>query len=64
LQHFEQDKILVPAEVYEHKGMIKEELGAKSEALAAYKEALEAGGDKLSRKAGQRIENAVKRVSQ
>jgi tetratricopeptide (TPR) repeat protein len=63
LQHFEQDKILVPAEVYEHKGMIKEELGAKSEALAAYKEALEAGGDKLSQKTGQRIENAIKRVS-
>ena len=63
LQHYEQDKILVPAEVYEHKGMIKEELGAKSEALAAYKEALEAGADRLSQKARQRIESAIGRVS-
>jgi tetratricopeptide (TPR) repeat protein len=63
LQYYEQDKILVPAEVYEHKGMIKEELGAKSEARAAYKQALEAGRDKLSQKAMQRIENAIKRVS-
>jgi tetratricopeptide (TPR) repeat protein len=63
LQHYEQDKILVPAEVYEHKGMIKEELGAKSEALAAYKKALEAGADRLSQKALQRIESAIGRVS-
>jgi predicted Zn-dependent protease len=63
LQYYEQDKILVPAEVYEHKGMIKEELEAKSEALAAYKQALEAGRDRLSQKAMQRIENAIKRVS-
>ncbi|MGB2864557.1 MAG: tetratricopeptide repeat protein [Sedimentisphaerales bacterium] len=63
LQHYEQDKILVPAEVYEHKGMIKEELGAKNEALAAYKQALQAGGEKLSQKARQRIESAIGRVS-
>jgi predicted Zn-dependent protease len=63
LQHFEQDKIAVPAEVYEHKGMIKEQLGAKSEALSAYKQALEAGAEKLSQKARQRIENAIGRVS-
>jgi len=63
LQHYEQDKIVVPAEVYEHKGMIKEQLGAKSEALAAYKQALEAGADRLSQKARQRIEDAIERVS-
>jgi len=63
LQHFEQDKIAVSAEVYEHKGMIKEQLGAKSEALSAYKQALEAGTEKLSQKARQRIENAIVRVS-
>jgi tetratricopeptide (TPR) repeat protein len=63
LQQFEQDKITVPAEVYEHEGMIKEKLEAKSEALAAYKKALEAGGEKLSQKARQRIESAVERVS-
>jgi tetratricopeptide (TPR) repeat protein len=63
VQHFEQDRILIPAEVHEHKGMIKEKLGAKGEALAAYKKALEAGGDKLSRKVRQRIEDAIERVS-
>ena len=63
LQHYEQDKILIPAEVYEHKGMIKEELGAKSEALDAYKKALEVGADRLSQKARQRIENAIRRIS-
>jgi tetratricopeptide (TPR) repeat protein len=63
LQYFEQDKIDVPAEVYEHQGMIKEELGAKSEALSAYKQALEVGGEKLSQKARQRIEAAIGRVS-
>jgi predicted Zn-dependent protease len=63
LQHYEQDKNRVPAEVYEHKGMIKEQLGAKSEALAAYRKALEVGADRLSQKARQRIENAIGRVS-
>jgi len=63
LQHFEQDNISVPGEVYEHKGMIQEELGAKSEALSAYKQALEAGGEKLSQKVQQRIEDAIGRVS-
>jgi len=63
LQHFEQDNISVPAEVYEHKGMIQEELGAKSEALSAYKQALEASGEKLSQKVQQRIEDAIGRVS-
>jgi len=63
LQHYGQDKTSIPADVYEHKGMIKEKLGAKSEALAAYKQALEAGGDRLSQKARQRIENAIRRIS-
>jgi hypothetical protein len=43
--------------------MIKEELGAKSEALVAYRKALEVGADRLSRKARQRIEIAIGRVS-
>jgi tetratricopeptide (TPR) repeat protein len=63
LQQFEQDGIQVPAEVYEHKGMIKEKQGAKAEALAAYKQALIVGRDKLSQKVKQRIEEAVSRVS-
>jgi tetratricopeptide (TPR) repeat protein len=63
-QHYEQDKILIPAEIYEHKGMIKERLGAKSEALAAYKNALEAGGNRLSQRVKKRIEDAIERVTQ
>lgn len=63
LQQFEQDRIPVPAEVYEHKGMIKEKQGTKAEALAAYKQALIVGQDQLSEKAKQRIEEAVSRVS-
>ena len=63
LRQYKQNDIVVPAEVYEHKGMIKEGLGAKEEALAAYKEALEVGVDRLSQKAKQRINKAVERVS-
>jgi predicted Zn-dependent protease len=63
LQQFERDRIPVPAEVYEHKGMIKEKQGAKVEALAAYRQALKAGENTLSQKAKQRIEEAVSRVS-
>jgi tetratricopeptide (TPR) repeat protein len=63
LQQYQQNDILVPSEVYEHKGMIKEELGAKDEALAAYKQALEIGADRLSQKAEQRINKAIERLS-
>jgi len=63
LQHYGKDKASIPADIYEHKGMIKEKLGAKSEALAAYKQALEVGGDRLSQKAKQRIEDAIRRIS-
>jgi len=63
LQQYQQNDILVPSEVYEHKGMIKEELGAKDEALAAYKQALEIGVGKLSQEAEQRIHKAIERLS-
>jgi tetratricopeptide (TPR) repeat protein len=63
LQQYQQNDILVPAEVYEHKGMIKEKLGAKDEALAAYRQALEIGADRLSQKAEQRINKAIERLS-
>jgi tetratricopeptide (TPR) repeat protein len=63
MQYFEQDGIAVPAEVFEHKGMIKEKQGAKAEALAAYRQALKAGQNQLSEKAKRRIEEAVQRVS-
>jgi hypothetical protein len=43
--------------------MIEEELGSKDEALAAYRQALEAGAESLSQKVKQRIDKAIKRVS-
>jgi tetratricopeptide (TPR) repeat protein len=64
LQLYEQNETPIPPEVYEHLGMIKEKLGAKTEALGAYKRALEVGTDRLSQKRRERIDNAVKRLSQ
>jgi tetratricopeptide (TPR) repeat protein len=63
LLHFELDRIPVPAEVFEHKGMIKEQLGEKQQARAAYEEALNVGEHSLSERAKQRIERAVSRIS-
>lgn len=62
-QYNEQNIIPVPPEVYEHKGMIQEELGAKDEALAAYRMAMENGGDKFSNRVRERITRAIERVS-
>ncbi|MBN1974503.1 MAG: tetratricopeptide repeat protein [Sedimentisphaerales bacterium] len=53
----------VPAEVYEHKGMIKEKLEKKEEAFTAYKRALELGDKYLSEKTRDRINKAIERVS-
>ncbi len=63
LQQYQQGESDIPPEIYEHKGMIKEKLGAKAEALAAYKQALEAGGKTLSSGIRERIEKAVERLS-
>ncbi|MHC4433337.1 MAG: hypothetical protein ACYTBS_15980, partial [Planctomycetota bacterium] len=63
LQQYQQNRITVPAEIYEHKGMINEKLGAKAEALAAYERALEVGAETLSPQARQEIERAVERLS-
>ncbi|MHC4432909.1 MAG: tetratricopeptide repeat protein, partial [Planctomycetota bacterium] len=63
LQQYQQNRITVPAEIYGHKGMINEKLGAKAEALAAYNRALEVGAETLSPKARQEIERAVERLS-
>jgi len=64
IQQYEQDKVSVPGEVYEHLGMIKEKLGAGAEALAAYKQAMEMGTDEFSEAAKERVTAAIKRLSQ
>jgi tetratricopeptide (TPR) repeat protein len=64
LQQYESQGIVVPADVYEHLGMIKEELGDQTEALAAYEQALEiVSSDKSgSEIANERIVSAIERV--
>lgn len=53
-----------PAEVYEHLGMVREALGDKSQAVAAYKRALEIGAGSLSDVAKERIKSAIERLMQ
>jgi tetratricopeptide (TPR) repeat protein len=63
LQYSEQNINHIPPEVYEHKGMIQEKLGAKDEALAAYETAMKNGADKFSNRVRERIVRAIERVS-
>ena len=62
LQQYEQNEISPPVDVYEHLGQIKEELGEKDQALAAYKQALQIGADELPQKTKLRIEKAIERL--
>jgi len=64
IQQYEQEKISVPGEVYEHLGAIKEKLGARTEALAAYRQALETGADEFSEATRKRIRTAIEHLSQ
>ena len=64
LQQFEARRIRIPPEVYEHLGMVKEELGAVAEAIDAYNQALEVGADELSQPVKQRINSAIDHLSQ
>ena len=63
LQQFEKDKINAPMEVYEHIAMIKEELGQNTEALEAYKRALEFAGGNVSQEVKDRISAAIERLT-
>jgi Flp pilus assembly protein TadD len=62
LQLYEAQEATVPAEVYQHLGMIMDALGNKDEALAAYQKALELGVDSLSDKSKEQIKEAVKKL--
>lgn len=64
LQQYEKSKAPIPPDVYEHFGMVKEKLGAKTEALAHYKRALEVGAGRLSQKRKAQIDKAIERLSQ
>jgi tetratricopeptide (TPR) repeat protein len=63
LQQYQQNDLVAPSEVYEHLGMIKEDLGRKQQALHAYKQALQAGADKLPEAVTERISSAIERLS-
>ncbi len=63
LQQYEQDGSSIPAEVYEHLGMIKEKLGSVAEAIAAYKQALEVGERTFSEPVKERIRAVIERLS-
>ena len=62
-EYTEQGQMTIPAEVYEHKGMIKEKLEKNEEALAAYKKAMELGSGYFSKKTKEWINQAIERVS-
>ncbi len=63
LQQFEAQRITVPPEVYEHLGLVKEEVGAAAEAIDAYNQALKTGGNELSQPVKERINSAIDRLS-
>jgi tetratricopeptide (TPR) repeat protein len=63
LQQYESQQVRIPAEVYEHVGMVKEKLGEKDKALTAYKQALKIGEDDLPKTTEQRIKAAIERLS-
>jgi len=63
MQQYRQDEIVASPEVWEHLGMVKEQLGEKAQALIAYKRALQVGADKLPEPVRQRITLAIERLS-
>jgi tetratricopeptide (TPR) repeat protein len=62
IQQYEVQRIPVPTEVYEHLGQSQEQLGEASQAIAAYKQALEVGGEKMPKPAKDRITAAIERL--
>jgi predicted Zn-dependent protease len=52
----------VPADVYEHLGLVHEATGDRGKALEAYRRARDAGGTALSEAAKQRIDAAIGRL--
>jgi tetratricopeptide (TPR) repeat protein len=63
LQQFEKDKINAPMEIYEHIAMVKESLGQNTEALEAYRRALEFAGANVSQEVKDRISAAIDRLT-
>ncbi|MBN2136334.1 MAG: tetratricopeptide repeat protein [Sedimentisphaerales bacterium] len=63
IQLYEQKSQRVVPEVYEHLGLVKEAMGDKVAALAAYKRAIEAGVGSWTNKDKERVDKAIERLS-
>jgi len=64
IQQFQMRQMNVSWNVYERLGMIREKLGAKLQAIDAYKQALAVGGNNISQVDSERIESAIARLSE
>jgi tetratricopeptide (TPR) repeat protein len=62
IQLYESQRTPVPSEAYEHLGQAHEKLGEVSQASAAYKQALEAGGENIPEAVKNRITAAIERL--
>jgi Tfp pilus assembly protein PilF len=62
-QQFEQSEEGVPAEIYEHIGMVKEMQGLTQEAMKAYQQALDADAGKLPAAVAERLKDNIGRLS-
>jgi len=63
MQQYEINKISIPPDVHEHMGLIKEKLGDATQALAAYRKAMETGTKELSSASIERIKSSIERVT-
>ena len=62
IQQYEAQQMSIPLAVYEHQGQSHEQLGELSQARAAYEQALDAGGENISKADKERISAAIERV--
>ncbi len=62
IQQYEAQQMSIPLVVYEHLGQSYEQLGELSQARAAYEQALDAGGENISKSDNQRVNAALERL--
>jgi len=63
VQQYESKETPVPAEVYEHLGMLQEVMDEKYQAINSYNQALQSGKESMSEMVKKRLEQAVERLS-
>ena len=62
IQQYEAQRISTPPEVYEHLGQSHEQLGETAQAINAYKEAMETGGENMPKVVKDRITASIERL--